>query len=261
MKNDLTSDSFDDALRSFRPMDPTEALRRLQALVQTAPFLSHVDDRGHIPSETLQWLGQLQAIVSAMKLMMDEIALRTATSMLVKTQGVTGSGEIRIILQRALAVAELQAPASEQGAFIAAGQKLDAYASISKVLASASRDLLVIDPYMDGKAITDFMPGATEGVTLRVLADEALVKPSLAPAVENWVAQFGAIRPLEVRLSPARALHDRLILVDGCDVWSLTQSLKDFANRAPGSILKVDAETAKLKHDAYAQFWSAARPI
>jgi hypothetical protein len=262
MKNDLTTtDGFDEALRRFRPMDPTEALRRLQALVQTAPFLEGVDDRHGTPTETLQWLGQLQAVVSAMKLTLDEMALRLATNDLVKYQGMRGAGEIRVILHRVLAAAELQAPASEQGAFIAVGQKLDAYASISKVLASASGDLLVIDPYMDGKALTDFMPGAAEGVTLRVVADEASVKPSLAPAAENWAAQFGAIRPLAVRLAPARSLHDRLIVVDGRDVWSLTQSLKDFANRAPGSILKVDPETAALKIAAYEQFWSAAQPI
>ena len=146
MTNDLTFDALDETLRSFRPMDPTEALRRLQALFQTAPFLEGVDDRHQTPTETLQWLGQLQAVVSAMKLISDELALRTATGTLVRTQGMSGSGEIRMILHRALAAAELQAPASAQGAFIAAGQKLDAYASISKVLAFASGDLLVIDP-------------------------------------------------------------------------------------------------------------------
>ena len=114
---------------------------------------------------------------------------------------------------------------------------------------------------MDGKALTDFMPSATKGVQLRVLSDEASVKPTLVPAAERWGRQFGGSRPLEVRLAPARSLHDRLIVVDEGEAWSLTQSLKDFANRAHGSILKVDPETAVLKIGAYIDHWKAARSI
>ena len=260
-KNDLTSAPLGEVLRSFQPMDPTQALLRLQTLVQTMPFLEGVDERLQIQTETLKWLGQLQAVVSAMKLHAEEIGLRSATNTLVRTRGSSGTDEIRAVLFRALAEAELHAPASEQGSFIAAGHALDAYASISKVLASAGKEILLVDPYLDGKALTDFMPGAQEGVKLRVISDEANAKPSLEPAAHKWVAQFDASRPLEVRLAPARSLHDRLIVVDGFEVWSLTQSLKDFANRSPGSIIKVDPETSALKIGAYEKFWAESRTI
>jgi hypothetical protein len=160
-----------------------------------------------------------------------------------------------------LAAAEVEAPASEQGAFFAAGNEFDAYTAISKVLGSARERLLVVDPYMDGKAVADFLTSASEGVAIRVLADEASVKQTLAPAAQKWEGQFGGRRPLEVRLAHARTLHDRLIVADESEVWSLTQSLKDFANRAHGSILKVDAETATLKISAYLDLWNNARPI
>ena len=253
-------DPFAEALRGLTPMDPTEALRRLQVLVQTEPDL-HVVRDDHCPPETLKWLGQLNAVLSAMKRISDEVPLKVAVDRLVRSRGTDGGEEIRTILYRSLAAAELAAPASEQGSFIAAGNELDAYAAISKVLASAKGDLLIVDPYMDGKALSDFMPGAAEGVTLRVMADEASVKPTLAPAIERWKAQFEGTRPLEVRLAPARSLHDRLIVVDEGEAWSLTQSLKDFAQRAHGSVLKADAETAALKIAAYIDHWNAARPI
>lgn len=242
-------------------MDPTEALRRLQVLVQSMPNLRSIQDDYSCPPETLKWLGQLHAVVSEMKRTGDEIRLDVASDRLVRTQGSDGEGAIRAVLYRALAAAELTAPASEQGAFIAAGNELDAYAAISKVLGSAKQDLLVVDPYMDGKALTDFMTSAAEGVMLRVLADEATVKPTLAPAVERWTAQFGATRPLQLRLAPARSLHDRLIVVDEREAWSLTQSFKDFANRAHGAVIRTDSETATLKIAAYMYCWNDARPI
>lgn len=255
------TDPMADMLRTLTPMDPTEALRRLQVLVQSEPnFRTITNDHG-CPPETLRWLGELHAVLSAMKRIGDEVPLQSAVRRLVQSKGTDGGGEIRIVLYRALAAAELAAPASEQGAFVAAGNELDAYAAISKVLASAKGALLIVDPYMDGKALSDFLPSAAEGVTLRVLADEASVKPTLAPAVEKWSAQFKGVRPLEVRLAPARSLHDRLIVVDETEAWSLTQSLKDFAQRAHGSVLKADAETAALKIAAYSDLWIAARPI
>lgn len=256
-----TFDPLSEAMRSVLPIDSTGALRRLQTLVQTQPNLRSILDDYSFPPETLIWLGQLDAIVDAMKRIADSTALRIATNQLVKTQGQSGAGEIRALLYRVLAAAELAAPASEQGAFIAAGNEFDGYAVITKVLASAQQNLLVIDPYMDGKALTDFLSGASELVSLRVLTDEAFAKPTLAPAVERWRSQFGQTRPLEVRLAPARSLHDRLIIVDEREAWSLTQSLKNFAERAHASVLKADAETAGLKISAYILIWTNSRTI
>jgi hypothetical protein len=242
-------------------MDPTEAFRRLQALVQTQPDLRAVRDDNSCPPETLRWLGELGAVVDGMKRSSDAVHLKVGVGRLLQSTGTDGSDQIRAVLYSALGAAELAAPASEHGAFIAAGNELDAYAAISKVLASAKSDLLVVDAYMDGKAVTDFMPSAAEGVMLRILADEASLKPTLAPAAERWKNQFEGARPLEVRLAPARSLHDRLVLVDGAEAWSLTQSLKDFAQRAHGSILKTDAEIAAAKVAAYSDLWERARPL
>ena len=254
------SDALANALRDLQPIDPTEALRRLQGLVQTEPSLRSIRDDYSHPPETLKWLGELDAVVTGMK-RGDHFPLRAATDLLVRTQGASGAEQIRSVLYRALAAAEFAAPASEQGTFIAAGNELDAYAAITKVLASANDALLIVDPYMDGKALTDFMPGAKEGVMLRLLADEAWAKPTLVPAAEKWRTQFRESRPLNIRLAPPRSLHDRLIVVDAVAAWTLTQSLKDFAKRAHGSVLKVDPETARLKISAYADLWEAARLI
>ena len=152
-------------------------------------------------------------------------------------------------------------PIASDGAFIGAGNVLDAFAAIGSVLESAKTDVLIVDPYMDEKALTEFAHLVPAGISIRLLADAQNHKPTLAPAAKRWVAQYGRARPLEVRLSPARSLHDRLVVVDGKEVWVLTQSLNAFAARAPASIVRVDAETGGLKIAAYQGLWQGAQSI
>ena len=160
-----------------------------------------------------------------------------------------------------LAVVELELPASAQGAFIPAGSTFDAMAAVSKIFASATKDLLVVDPYFDEKILIEFAQFAQESVAVRLLGDEAGVKGTLNPAVKSWKNQFGNKRPLSVRLAPPRSLHDRLILIDGLQVWTVGQSFNALAARAPTSFNKSDDDTAALKLRAFGDIWGAAKPI
>jgi hypothetical protein len=91
-------------------------------------------------------------------------------------------------------------------------------------------------------------PSSGSGSFLKQLRGSAL-----KPAAEHWRQQFGALRPLEVRLAPAKALHDRLIQVDGSTVWVLGQSFNGLATRAHTSLVRMDdPESAALKIAAYA---------
>ena len=166
-----------------------------------------------------------------------------------------------LVLYKALASAELKAPASAQGAFIPAGNRFDAFAALTKVLQTATIDALIVDPYMDETVLTDFAGAVPGSVTLRLLADQASVKPSLEPAGKMWVAQHGTTRPLGVRLAAPKTLHDRAIFIDRTTAWILTQSLKDFAKRSPAEIVRAD-DTASLKISAaYEAAWSAATVV
>jgi hypothetical protein len=151
-------------------------------------------------------------------------------------------------------VAELESPVAVQGTFIHAGNVFDAMVALGKVLKSATKDVLIVDPYMDEKALSDF---ALKGA-ICLLSDEHSVKPTLRPAYERWVKQYGATRPLTARLAPARTLHDRVIIIDGAAAYVSTQSLNAIAVRAPASVMRADAETATLKIEAYQKLWDSA---
>lgn len=216
---------------------------------------------GPVSNDANAWLGRASALVDQCSDLADKVAFKVAAQNL---NGPLHEGKvqtIKSIVYAALARSELAAPLSVQGAFIQAGGTFDAFVAFGKAVASATSAVMIVDPYADAKALTDFAVQVPEGTVVRILADTQYHKPTLKPAKEGWQAQYGASRLLEVRLTPKKALHDRLIFVDDKLVWTFGQSLNAIAARAPTSIVRVDTETAALKIVAYAELWAMATPI
>lgn len=234
--------------------------RQLGRLLELAP--STTNTSAFQTAEGLQWLGRAHALVveAGVSSGMDAVSFTLATNKL--KEGIYGNGlsEIFQILYRALAHCELRAPADMSGSFIAVGSSFDAYAALSKILRLANHDVMIVDPYMDETALTEFGVAVNDGVNLRLLADETACKATFAPAAKKWASQYGATRPVDARVSPQKTLHDRAIFVDGNKAWTLTQSLKDFAKRSPAEIVRAD-DTASLKIDAYEMLWASARSV
>jgi len=231
---------------------------QLGHLIKTMPDLK---EKVPFRPETHIWLGRAAALIELVCDPLEYAEFRKAVDWL----GVMNRDQqiqiITKVLYRALARAEILAPITASGAFVPVGEPFAAFTAVSKIIGNASNRVLIVDPYADEKVLTDYAVLAPEGVEIGILGDLASVKPSLKPAMANWLKQYATTRPLEVRLTPARALHDRLIFVDNKEAWMLTQSLKDFAARSPATIARVDAETAGLKVVAYQQIWHSATPI
>ena len=64
-----------------------------------------------------------------------------------------------------------------------------------------------------------------------------------------------------MRVAPAVALHDRLILVDDTDGYMAGQSFNCMAQRAHTAIIKMDADLAAQKVGAYAAIWAASAAL
>jgi hypothetical protein len=240
----------------LRTIDDEALFKQLHALVNKMPHFKVLDD------DSRRWLGRLSALVQETGSISDQVALSSNATRLEKPLLREGSvAEIKNILFRALAFAELGAPSAVQGAFIAAGNQFDAFSAVSKILGEAKRTVLFVDPYMDATALTDFAVLAPEGILVRLLADEAAIKASLEPAIPRWLKQQGGARPLEVRVAAARSLHDRSIQIDQTAAWIATQSFKDLAARSPASLSLLDGEAGKMKIEAYETIWESSKPV
>ena len=232
--------------------------RQLGRLIESMPDLKA--STTSISAETSQWLGRAYALVQSVGDVIDTVNFKHNTTLLTRAAKNTAAEEIYAILYRAFAVAELAAPAGVVGSFIPVGNSFDAFSAISKVLGTANKDVLIIDPYMDEITLTDFATSVPENINLRLLADQQDHKPSLTSAAKRWIDQYQVTRPLSLRLALPRLLHDRAILIDGTTAYTLTQSLNAFAKRSPAEIIRAD-DTSQLKIAAYEQIWSQSQQI
>lgn len=241
-------------------LSPQSAYHQIGILLADVPDLLGHDSKWVLPTATIQWLSKAAALVrAATGISGHTVRMDMAVKDLVATmRPEENAREIILVMHQVMAILELDLPVSAGGAFVTPGASLDAYAAISKIIGSATRSILIVDPYMDASVVIEVVGLAPSSVSVQLLSDAATVKPTLKPAADKWIQQYGNLHPLEVRLAAAKSLHDRLIITDGTTAWVLTQSLKDFAQRSPATIQKADAELAVMKVQAFATMWNAA---
>lgn len=241
-------------------MDPAALYQQLGELASTMPDLNN----DWTSPDALKWLGRASALVEIGGNQADIASLTFLSNDLGTGSPLRHAQYVRTIatiVHRALARAELAAPASLQGAFVPVGEPFTALSAVGKILGHAASSALMIDPYADANILTDFAVLAPERVRVMILADREDHKPSLKPAAERWMQQHGDLRPLQVRLAPAKTLHDRLIVVDRREVWSVGQSFNAIARRAHTSLDRTDPESATRKMQAYESMWAAAETM
>lgn len=236
--------------------DSENLYRQIGRLLEAMPDLTPLP----LTPDTHLWVARAYALVKEVNNGIDPISFSVTSSNLGTSLHLNAAHEIQTIIYRAFAIAEQRAPAGISGAFIPVGDSFDAFAAISKLLQKATKDVLIIDPFMDEVALTEFGIAVPEYVRLRLMTDQASCKPTLQPAANKWFQQYGDTRPLMVRIASPKSLHDRAILVDQVTAWTLTQSLKDFAKRSPAEIVRAD-DTSALKIAAYEEIWDKAQVI
>lgn len=244
-------------------METTALYTQLGRLIETMPNLRQkISNDIYMPlgPAEMMWLGRAEALVAEAMGMSGEIEFKAANQQ-VSAYREWWANEIPKILYRALAVVEMDLPAPSAGAFIPAGNSFDALKAIQQIFNAAKGDILIVDPYLDENILTEFGLLAPESVPMRLLADAAGIKAALRPALKRFIEQFGTVRPVQLRTAPERTLHDRLIAVDGARVWTVGQSFRDLAKRAPTSFVAVDNNTAALKVSAYQSIWDSATAL
>jgi hypothetical protein len=241
-------------------MTDEELYGHFSNLVQTVP-----DFTRPAHNEVDLWLAKLDSLLKLMNDTVGLLELRRHVAAHNQSILITGSTNIaryiNAILLRNHSFLELKLSPALRGGFIPVGSSFDGFKLVNQIFGRAQASLFVIDPYMDEKILTDFLISTSDNIEVKLLSDQLTHRPTLKVATEKWRLQYGASKPLATKLAAERTLHDRLIIVDDTEVWTVTQSFKDLAIRSPASIIKVDDETARLKSLAYLQMWALSSPI
>lgn len=207
-----------------------------------------------------EWLGEATAAVESVGDLMDSVSFKSSVDFLQMIRE-TNAHKIRAILNRSLARAQALLPKTPAAAFIKSGDKFSAFTTIADIVRTAAKDVLIVDPYMEDRALRDYGPAVPEGVTFRLLANKKRQNDVLVPAAGAWSATHASRRPLSVRRANASALHDRFIAIDGAQVWLMSQSLNGFAEHGPATVVRFDDALAIDKLAAYQVIWDAAEVV
>jgi hypothetical protein len=124
-------------------------------------------------------------------------------------------------------------------------------------------DLLIVDPYLNSALYIEFAPHAIARNGIRCMtAQRNEIHSGLVTSATKWASDPKAkTHPVDVRYAPPAALNDRLIIMDGKEVWLVSQSIKDIAKRPPASVSRADPELAEMKAQHYQNLWATSTPL
>lgn len=232
-------------------MKPEVLLAHLRALIERAP-----DFEKYAPTSNdhMIWLGQAYALISRWNRI--EASSFQHSSDFLPTK-LTREGHVAIIfgiIHRAIADLEIQVPGKITGAF-SAGDVYNFFRALNDVIASAQKSVFVIDPYLDDTVFNYYLNSRGASVSVRLLLTKRAEQ--LKPAAEKYVTQFGKV--LEMRKT--RAIHDRVIFIDGEVCWVLGQSLAHAAQSKPTYLLALSPDVISVKRDAYEEIWANSSEI
>ncbi len=237
-------------------MTPEQSAAIISHLIEAVPPFEY--SAGKLSREEMIWIGQAHAILQEVAgpiLCADFVIARDQLFSFIHSRD-----KLLLPLHQAYGLVELRLPVASQGAYIPPGDKWNGYAAIVKLLAERREPAVVIDPYMDGTFITDFVPLATKMEAIYGLTSDRY-EASIKAASERWFADRKPEQPIDIRVAESKELHDRLIIFSPTEVYLISQSLKDIGAKSAASIQKAGPEISGEKEAHYKSLWEQASSL
>lgn len=152
-------------------------------------------------------------------------------------------------IKSALSELELIMPEKELQGQYGAGQEYEFYRDVKAILALATTEVMIVDPYLSTEIFDVYADGINRSVSLKVLTNNLA---SNVLAVAQKYATGG-----NLNLRTTTAIHDRLILIED-RAWFIGQSIKDAAKKKPTYIVEQSAANVRPTYEA---IWTGANVV
>lgn len=232
-------------------MEPEVLLAQLRALFERAPDF---DEYTPTSKEHMIWLGQAHALISRWNWIEASSFQSAADFLPMDLLRANNVAKIFGVIQRAIADLELQVPDATQTVF-GAGEVYNIFRALNEVIASAEKSIFIIDPYLDDTVFKHYLASRKPDVSVRLLLTKNA--DQLKPAAEKYIVQFGDVSEIK----KTKAVHDRVIFIDGYVCWVLGQSLKDAAKAKPTYLAPLSPDVISAKLEEYEGIWANASKI
>jgi hypothetical protein len=135
------------------------------------------------------------------------------------------------------------------------GTQYEAFKAIKRILTSATREILVLDNYMDD-SVLDILQALPLRPTLRLLTSKTSKDFSIA--VKKFAAQYQ--QKVEVRVHQKHA-HDRVIVIDDVHFYALGASIKDAGSQLFFLNKIEDLSNINRLRSEFQMIWASANPL
>ena len=129
------------------------------------------------------------------------------------------------------------------------GDVYNFFSDLKEIINSAEKQILVIDPYFDGKSFDAYLSSVARKVEVKILASR--YTDDIKTYVDKYIAQYGGT----VELRHSLELHDRIVFIDRSQAWIMGGSIKDAANKKPTYLIPLASQIMGAKYNIYSQIW------
>jgi len=232
-------------------MTPQVLLEKLRSLLQAIPPL---EGRGDYTLEQFSWLGKANAVMHEWD-EIQSISFKTAVTGLIRNMDRRGNyGVVVSSIHDVIARLENALPQSAGQAF-GPGAAYDFFRALNDLVASATAQLFIVDPYLDAEVFDGYLLALKPTVSVRLLANQYVANVRIA--ANKHTTQTGA----NIELRQSSDIHDRVLFVDSDQCWVLGASIKDAALKKPTYLAPLTHDVSADKRLSYEKIWSAATPI
>lgn len=227
-------------------------LLRLTKLVEITPEIT-----GPLTPEQRQWLSRIGAVFTQLKDVMWRIKFDSSMSLI----GSHPKSRVNQILGYAYDVIEILRldleldGRSEIGTVYEPDNVYRYFADVKEIIAGASSEIFLIDPYFDGQIFDDYFGTGNPGTRVLLLVDR--YAPNLKGYIERHIATYGS--QIESRRNE-KDLHDRMLFVDARNCWFTGGSFKDAGKRA-SFLIPFDPELTAKKYAIYQEIWGRSSDL
>ena len=156
------------------------------------------------------------------------------------------------LLRSLMSTLRLQLPEGEIKGVYEPGDEYDFYRDLSSLIQAATRDILIVDAYLDEQLFNLFVSKASGSAMVRILSNK------IGANVETVARMYAKSRPLEMRSSAE--VHDRAIFLDQRG-WVIGHSIKDAARKKPTYMIELSEPSLTIARDVHNGLWAAATVI
>jgi hypothetical protein len=201
-----------------------------------------------------EWLGKTHALIARWN-SMEANSFSLFSGFLSRPQTREGNlMQLMGILHRALADLQLETPSKPDQAF-GPGAVYDFFKALRDLLSTASQTVMVVDPYLDDQVFDTYISGISSTASVKLLTTKA--GEQFRPALDKYRSQHSQ----DIEARKTKAIHDRVVMIDGNSCWVLGQSINNAAKSKPTYIAPVSPDTAAEKIRTYQEIWNGSEPV